>query len=66
MQGSETTQDRWLREKELLRRVPFSRSTLWREVKAGRFPTPYKLSPGTAAWNWPEVLESIKDRRSGP
>jgi prophage regulatory protein len=60
----ELTSDSWLRERELLRRVPFSRSTLWREVKAGRFPAPYKLSPGTSAWLWCEVLEALKGRQA--
>lgn len=58
----ELAPDSWLRERELLRRVPFSRSTLWREVKAGRFPAPYKLSPNTTAWLWREVFEDLKRR----
>ena len=62
MTDQELTPDSWVRERELLRRVPFSRSTLWREVKAGRFPAPYKLSPNTTAWLWCEVLENLKTR----
>ena len=61
----ELTSDSWLRERELLRRVPFSRSTLWREVKAGRFPSPTKLSPNTTAWLWSEVAEHLKGRQGG-
>jgi predicted DNA-binding transcriptional regulator AlpA len=32
------------------RMVPFSAATLWREVKAGRFPAPVKLTEGVTAW----------------
>jgi hypothetical protein len=45
--------------------VPFSRSTLWREVKAGRFPAPCKLSPNTTAWRWGDVLEDLRARQGG-
>ena len=31
--------------------APFSRATVWRMVKAGRFPTPTKLSENITAWN---------------
>lgn len=31
--------------------LPFSRATLWRLVKAGRFPKPAKLSDNITAWN---------------
>jgi predicted DNA-binding transcriptional regulator AlpA len=31
--------------------IPISRATLWRMVKAGRFPPPKKLGPNIAAWN---------------
>ena len=62
MSTQEPALNSWLRERELLRRVPFSRSTLWREVKAGRFPAPYKLSPGTTAWKWSEVLADLASK----
>lgn len=31
--------------------IPFSRSTLWRQVKAGHFPMPTKFSANITAWN---------------
>ena len=31
--------------------LPFSKATLWRLVKAGRFPKPAKLSDNITAWN---------------
>lgn len=40
----------FLREKQVLRLVSFSRATLWRRVKSGDFPMPVKLSPGITVW----------------
>lgn len=31
--------------------LPFSRSTLWRMIRAKKFPAPVKLSPGVTAWD---------------
>lgn len=36
--------------------VPFSSATLWRQVKAGTFPAPVKLSERVTAWS----VESIR------
>jgi prophage regulatory protein len=44
---------------------PFSDSTLWRMVKAGKFPKPVKLSGGVTAWPaadvdaWHQSRESV-------
>ena len=35
--------------------VPFSSATLWRRVKAGTFPAPYKLSERVTAWRVEDV-----------
>ena len=50
----------WLRESQLVRSpknpdsevapLPFSAPTLWRMVKAGKFPAPCKLSARVTAW----------------
>ena len=32
----------FLRESQVLAELPFSRATLWRLIKNGRFPAPYK------------------------
>lgn len=36
--------------KELLRRLPYSPVTLWRQCKRGNFPKPVKISPGRNGW----------------
>jgi predicted DNA-binding transcriptional regulator AlpA len=55
----------WLREAHLVRKsnnlesaiapLPFSAPTLWRMVKAGKFPKPTKLSEGVTAWQVGQV-----------
>jgi predicted DNA-binding transcriptional regulator AlpA len=34
----------------LLQLIPFSRATVWRKVKEGKFPRPVKLSEHVTAW----------------
>lgn len=55
----------WLRESQLVRStkntasrvapLPFSAPTLWRMVKAGKFPKPTKLSARVTAWQVGQV-----------
>ena len=52
----------FVRQRLLLRFVPFSKSTLWRRVKAGEFPAPVKLSEGVTAWRAEEVRRWILTR----
>ena len=57
----------WLRESQLVRSpknpdsevapLPFSAPTLWRMVKAGKFPKPHKLSTRVTAWKVSQVRE---------
>jgi predicted DNA-binding transcriptional regulator AlpA len=57
----------WLRESQLVRSaknpdsevapLPFSAPTLWRMVKAGKFPAPHKLSTRVTAWQVSQVRE---------
>lgn len=55
----------FVRQKLLLRFVPFSKSTLWRQVNAGLFPAPIRLSVGISAWRVEDVQRWI-DQRRGP
>lgn len=49
----------FVRQRLLLRFVPFSKSTLWRRVKAGDFPAPVRLSAGVTAWRAEDVRRWI-------
>ena len=54
-----------IREKQVLTKLPFSKSTLWRKVNNGTFPKPIKLSQKVTAWEvsdieiWLEQMRSI-------
>ncbi len=45
----------YVRSAELLEIVPFSRATLWRMVRDGKFPAPVKVAPRITAWKRTEV-----------
>lgn len=53
----------FVRQRLLLRFVPFSKSTLWRRVKTGEFPAPVRLSTGITAWKAEEVRSWISARK---
>ncbi len=52
----------FVRQKLLLRFVPFSKSTLWRRVSAGSFPAPIRLSIGITAWRAEDVRRWIAEQ----
>jgi len=41
---------RFIKSSKVLELACFSRATLWRLVKAGRFPAPSRLGPNCVAW----------------
>jgi predicted DNA-binding transcriptional regulator AlpA len=45
----------FLRQSQVLSFIPISKSTLWRRVAAGSFPTPVKLSERVTAWRAEDV-----------
>jgi len=47
----------FLRQSQVLAMVPISGATLWRWVKAKKFPAPVKLSIGVTAWRLSDVRE---------
>lgn len=61
----------WVRESQLVRSpnqsnctapLPFSSATLWRQVAAGTFPAPKKLSARVTAWQVGSVREWIANK----
>jgi prophage regulatory protein len=52
----------YLRQKELLKLLPFSSAQLWRMVKAGTFVRPIKLSVRITAWRRAEVYTWLQER----
>lgn len=53
---------RLLRKPEVLSRVPWSDTTLWRRVKDGTFPAPVRISANCVAWDERAVEEFIAAR----
>ena len=41
---------RILRAKQVMARMGWSRTTLWRRVRAGEFPAPFDTGPNTVGW----------------
>lgn len=54
--------DRMLRTQEVLERLGVSRTTLWRMGRAGKFPTPRRISENSVRWSELEVEEWIRGR----
>jgi predicted DNA-binding transcriptional regulator AlpA len=50
----------FVRRPVVLAHIPFGTTTLYAEIKAGRFPAPVKLSARIAAWKAEEVREWIE------
>ncbi|XVJ69645.1 MAG: AlpA family phage regulatory protein [Rhizobacter sp.] len=55
----------FMRQKQVLVLVPFSKSTLWRRVQEGSFPKPVKLSPRVTVWRTSDIQSWIQAYSSG-
>lgn len=53
---------RFLRLRDLQRRVPLSRATFWRLERRGEFPRRRKITSGTVAWVESEVTQWLARR----
>jgi prophage regulatory protein len=49
--------------RELRRRVPFGRTTIWAMCREGRFPQPYKIGKTAVAWRSDEIEKWIGDQK---
>jgi prophage regulatory protein len=56
-------QDRFCSPRETSRIVNLSRTTLWRQVCAGAFPAPVRISPGRIAWRRSDLERWIEAPR---
>jgi prophage regulatory protein len=45
-----------------LKGIPWTRTHIYREIHAGRFPTPVHLGGQTVGWPEPEIDDWIRDR----
>ena len=56
------TQERLLRLPEVLRTTGLSRSTLYRQMQAGKFPEAVKISAHASGWAQSEIQDWIRKR----
>ncbi len=56
---STTPSHTFIRQKELMKMLPFSPATLWRRIRANEFVRPTKLGPRITAWRKSDVLDWI-------
>jgi len=52
----------YIRQRQLLKLLPFSSATLWRLIGRGEFPKPMKLSRNVTAWSSVEIGDWLKSR----
>lgn len=57
--------DGFIRQKELLPLLGFSAPTLWRKVRNGTFPKPFKLSTKITAWALEDIYFWIEEKKNG-
>ena len=54
--------DRLLRREEVESRVGLKRSSIYREMRAGRFPLPVKVGPRAVRWSSTEIETWLASR----
>ena len=52
--------------KELTARIPYTRQTVWRKVRAGEFPPPIRLGSARIGWRWSRVRAWLAERETHP
>jgi len=55
-----TDTDRLIRLREVLARLPISKSTWWEGVRSGKFPQPVKLGSRLTCWRLADILELVE------
>lgn len=65
MSDSSESPERLIKLDEVIRRVGLGRSMIYRLISEGKFPAPYKLSPGASRWSEQSVSAWIDDVKDG-
>ena len=60
------TQVGYIRLRDLVKRVPVSKSTIWLWVQESKFPAPVKLSERVTAWPVVDIEQWEAGKRSAP
>lgn len=64
MHSSKPQPDRYVTKSEVLSRVPYSHTQLWRMVRDGTFPAPRRLGPRRVAWLESELTRWMEGRET--
>lgn len=54
-----------VRQRQIVPLIGLSASTLWRYVRSGKFPKPFKVGANSTAWRWGDVRAWLDARASG-
>lgn len=66
MSTTTATTTRYYRMKHILNDIlPVNESTIWRWVRDGKFPAPFKLAPRVAVWDAGQVDSWVKSHQQG-
>ena len=60
-----TKLDNLISQKKVIEMTSLSATTIWREIKANRFPKNIKIGPHRVAWRESEVMDWIQSRILG-
>lgn len=63
--NSDERPERFLKLDEVKRRAGLGKSMIYRLIKEGQFPAPYKLSPAASRWSEHELVAWIDDVKDG-
>lgn len=58
----ERSEEAFLSIKDVVKRVSLCRATIYKEIKAGRFPPGYMLTPGRRGWRKSEIDQWFETR----
>lgn len=60
MQSGNHVEPGFMRLKQILKILPIGASSFWAGVRAGKYPAPIKLGPGTTVWKREAIFEFVR------
>jgi len=62
MEAVQSNQSRLISQREVMQRVPYGRTTIWKLIKQGRFPQPVKIGGNRVAFVDSEIDDWIEQQ----
>jgi prophage regulatory protein len=63
MSGKNEELEKMFRVKDVIKKIPISRSGIWLSVKKGTFPKPVRIGARSVAWTQSQLDEWLESRR---